>query len=285
MYVAHGRSLIASLLLAAGFAWSGAAEAKVEECNNCSISQMEEVAYLALDNAPVPYNEVIYFVDMQGGNVGKFELFKDYLNVEEACVPSPIEVTFGCVEFRWVDNLPVEQQVRDYIILIRQLGATPIFLPASADLPQNGYELVQYPQKQDAVSQYLTTTNAQQVQEAWNALSFLGISVPAPVTVTVRMPDGSTATYVWSPETKKFSLVKGSVRDSAGNRVPETPADVAGGVGTSLEYDFTSNPEDLWAFLDRMNMLGIPVTGPNTGRMVCSSQATGERVTVTCTSQ
>ena len=80
------------------------------------------------------------------------------------------------------------------------------------------------------------------------------------------MPDGGTALFTYNHTTQTWERVKGQTRDSNNNIVPETAADVSGGPGNSVTYMFGESDSDMIAFIQRLNRLGVRITGPFRGR-------------------
>lgn len=90
----------------------------------------------------------------------------------------------------------------------------------------------------------------------------------------------------YNPETERYERVKGETKDPSGNTVPETREDVAGGQGTATYYDFTNDQDSLIGWLQRLQALGIPVTGPigDSGDITfkCSSKFEDGRWKIRC---
>lgn len=155
------------------------------------------------------------------------------------------------------------------------------------NLPSNAYDAVQYPEKAYNLGVALGYTavgllnDIRVIAAAVNPIPGFN---PSAITITIRVnfPDGSKSLYTYNPVTKVYERVKGESRDSNGNRIPETPQDVSGGVGSSIQYDFTGNDGNLADFLIRMSMLGVPITGPMSDQMVCTTTVEGGNTVVRC---
>ena len=173
-------------------------------------------------------------------------------------------------------SLPTEQAVVNYVVFVKQNAQREVVIGGPGSMPNNAYELVEYPQMSATVGAYIKDSGGGLVQDFVNFLAgvnpFRGFN-PDKITMTVsaKLSDGSRALYIYNNTTKTWDRVKNQTKDSSGNVVPETVNDVSGGVGYTTVYVF-NNLEDMVGFIDRMQMLGVPITGPigNVGRpMVC----------------
>jgi len=217
-------------LALSGFLGVDTATATTVDCVGCTYAEMEQRAFSeASGEGPVPFSEVRYYINRSTGLVGKFVLYREYLNPEFQCVPNPYEVPIGCVTFGMAEPQDVEPVVQNFANYIQAMSVANVPIISDPNMPNDGYELVQYPQMQEAVGAYLQGTQAMFKQEFWNLSTYITGFSAFEVVVNVRISDGSTATYRWDYGTMKFVFVKGSARDKLGNRIPETVIDVAGG--------------------------------------------------------
>lgn len=266
------------------------AHAGTANCDNCSAEEVEFTVYSALENNPVPSSDILYVVDVPGGTARKFQLERMYDNGGDPgwCSQPMDEVPLECVPFSYFDELPVEPQVGTYVYYMQAFQQQQtVYLPGVGDVPYNGYEAVQYPNKSDNVGTYLKNNGpglGQAVLDFFETFTVIPYFNAGALKLTYRVnfADGGSALYTWNQDLKKFERVKGQTYDASGNVVPETTSDVSGGVGSTIEYDFTNDGESLMEFIIRMEMLGVPITGPMGNRLVCSGRDEGGRVVVTC---
>lgn len=174
-------------------------------------------------------------------------------------------------------DMPVEQAVINFAQFAVAKKDSPVQLIDTDALPGNAYELVEYPQLQATVGNYLKEHGIGYFQDMLTYIgavgSVVGFDVKAfDLTIRVHMPDGSSALFIYNHTTQTWEMVENSARDASNNIVPETVEDVSGGPGHTIIYQF-DNVNDLANFLDRMQMLGVQITGPigsNPGRpLVC----------------
>jgi len=273
---------VASVLLATLF--TANAQAEVLSCDGCTSQQMWDkgsakvLATAFRDPHPPVYvtnfhNNTVIKV-MYGHNVNQnFDWENDIFEA-------------------WAINSSVEPSVTQLVSTIHSLmPGTVVYLPANSSgamtarsaatqlqdypYPTSAYEAVSNPSKDLQVHNYLVDSWAGFRQGMVSTLAaFNPIAGFNPnsvqVTAEVRFVDGSTALYAFDGATKLWTRIKGQSRDSHGNIVPETAADVAG--GGVREYNFGSGGADLDNFLARMNQLGIVVDlGVGTGATVGSA--------------
>lgn len=174
-------------------------------------------------------------------------------------------------------EMPVEQAVTNFAKFAVAKRNSPVRLVDTNALPGNAYELVEYPQLQATVGNYLKEHGIGYFQDMLTYIGAMGSIVGFDIksldlTIRVHMPDGSSALFIYNHTTQTWEMVQNSARDSSNNIVPETIEDVSSGPGHTMIYQF-NNVQDLASFLDRMQMLGVRITGPvgsNPGRpMVC----------------
>lgn len=184
-------------------------------------------------------------------------------------------------------SMPVEQAVQDYVNYVKQNRNTTVVLGPGQGYPNNGYELVEYPQMNPAVNDYLINHASSIVNDIKRFLNALGPSLQFdasifPMTVLVVMSDGSTALFQWNKDFGRWDRVKGQTKDSSGNIVPETLAEVAP-PGTTTVYYFGGNMTNYIYLISRLHMLGVTfrgdagsagqplvcVTDPETGQVIC----------------
>lgn len=179
--------------------------------------------------------------------------------------------------------LAVEPAITSYVRYVAANSDKTVVLSPRTDFPQNGYELIQFPQTAETVGRSIKNGTLGGVQDFLNFLSainpFTGFD-PSKMSMTIRvvMSDGSTALFIYDNVRQTWVPVRGEVRDSNGNRIPESPADVTGGIGKTVIYDFTGSNENLINFLYQMQLFGIPVTGDVGERrgVACSTDWTGK---------
>lgn len=255
------RQALAGLMLMATFS----ANAGTLFCDNCTSTQKKAVAKAASPGTQ-------YVVDRINGTVSKYD-------VEVTCTDAPPSVCKGTFP------LTVESQVVNYVNFVIAHPSASVSLPNSGNLPNDGYEDVEFPQLSQNVGSYIKNSGTGLIQDFLNFLGsvnpFTGFDPSAmQMTITVHYPDGSTSMYTYDHITQTWVRVKGQTRDANNNPVPETPSDVSGGVGSSIEYNFTGDSSDLASFLYRMEQFGIPVTGPVGGTFImCWTDSNGTHCT------
>lgn len=273
---------------------AAAQEKKVEICNGCTYADMEQKAYSAAERARPPYDAIHYYVNPQNGLVGKFSVINESFGSPKQCPPSNYPKP-ECQGIPLVDVMTVEALAVEFGSVVRNIRAMSITVPSSLNTyPDDAYDFARYPQMREAAVNYVYA-QAVSVQDRATITSMLagvlGLSTSQPVvTVTGRLPNGSTFVAAWDNTLKKFVYQKGTLKDRSGNSVPESTDAVAGGDGQTIIYDFTLNPADRFDFVDWVNGLGVPVTGPiSSTKIQCTSTVTrstsGETiVTVSCKS-
>lgn len=245
------RIFIGLVLLSVGFT----ASAATVSCNNCSIAQKEAAA-----KATAP--GYTYVVDMNNATAAKYYVEKDCEGGRE------------CVKY--VTAMSVEPAVTNYVKSVKANTNKQITIGSDTNFPQNAYEAVQYPQLSANVGNYIKASGTGFIQDFINLLTAVNpISGFNPgaisMTIVVNLADGSKVMMVYDHTTQTWTRVKGQTRDTNNNIVPETAADVSGGPGSTITYDFTNHGDNLINFIDRLNMLGVPMTGQYNGRpgIVC----------------
>lgn len=271
-----------------------AQEKRILICDGCSIVDMEQRAYTAAENARPPYDAIHYYVNPQNGLVGKFNVINESLGNPKLCPPTNFP-TPECQGIPLVDFLTAEPLAVEFGSVVRTLRAMSIAVPTSLNsIPNNAYDFARYPQMREAAVSYVYSQaiTVQYQQTIINMLAgVVGANVGEPlITVKATLPDGATFVAACDNVLKKFVYQKGTLKDRSGNSVPESSDSVTGGEGQTIIYDFTQYPNDRFDFLDWINGLGVPVTGPiSSTRIKCTSTVTrsssGETtVTVTCKS-
>lgn len=273
---------------------AAAQEKRVEICNGCSYADMEQRAYTAAERARPPYDAIHYYVNPNNGFVGKFNVINESLGNPKLCPPTNFP-TPECQGIPLVDVLTAEPLAVEFGSVVRNIRAMSITVPTSLNnVPNDGYDFARYPQMREAAVNhvYSQAVSVQNQQTIINMLAgVVGINAGQPlVTVTATLPDGSTFIAAWDNTLKKFVYQKGTLKDRSGNPVPESSDAVAGGEGQTIIYDFAAHPSDRFDFIDWVNGLGVPVTGPiSSTKIQCTSTVTrsssGETiVTVRCKS-
>lgn len=265
------------------------------QCVGCTPQQMQLKLFQFVNSLPVPSRGEVYFINTSNDLVRKWSYNKYYQ--QGMCDPRMGPAT-GCLADVDTRELPVEAAVQTYVELVRayngqreHLTYDPILGFPPGAYPQDGYDLMQHPTKQDLVGKFLRETQYGLVQDLRNLVAMvtpLGWFTPQflNMRIVAVTADGSTHVYVYNPQLDRFEFQPKESKDPKGNRIPETTADVAGTPGSVIVYDFTNAPETLIDFLARMEALGIPVTGPigdvEETKLACSSRIEGDRTIVQC---
>jgi hypothetical protein len=170
----------------------------------------------------------------------------------------------GCTKY--ADLMTTETAVKNYVNFVKTYAQSQLDLASSTSFPNNGYEMVQYPQLATNVGSYIKSHGYGLVQDFLNFLSAVnpisGFNPPS-MTLRVHLADGSTALFVYDHVTQTWVRVKGQTKDANGNTIPETAADASGGAGSTIVYTFYTNPNNLYDFLNRLGQLGVPISNPN----------------------
>jgi hypothetical protein len=269
------------------------AKASTVRCDNCTSDQVEEQVWWQLEQLPAAAQDIVYVVNVPAGSVRKFRIAKTYENGGDprTCSQPMDEVPLECIVFPSTEELAPEDAIVTYMAFmqVHAASATPeeIWLNPADNFPDNAYEAVQYPVLSENVGTYLKSGGWGYVNDLIYLESVVNL-IPGfnpeniKLTLRVNYAEGGSGLYVYNHVTKTFERVKGENRDTSGNKVPETPADVSGGAGSSVEYEFENDTESLSEFIMRMDMLGVPITGPMSDTLVCTGYVKDGAVYVTC---
>lgn len=225
------------------------ASAKTAVCNTCTTDSdyKARAKLLATQGGGVGPH---YVVNSATGVTKKYTAFWDYGEVTRVIMTEK----------------PVEASVNDYVRFVMQSSGRSISINLREDLPENGYELMEFPQLQRNTGTYINDTGVGFMQGYFNVIGAVGSvfgfnAGGLSITVKVVMPDGSNALYTYNHTTMTWVLVPGTIKDGSGNYIPRTREDFAGGPGETTVYYFY-NPNDLANFLALAANMGIPITGP-----------------------
>lgn len=259
-------------------------------CDGCTSTGEATKAESVLAGSSTPLTELVYVVNRTTGTARKFTVQRTWpagYN-SQACNVIRDEIPAYCLPVITTTEYAVESEIATFVALVKTYNDDEIALPAGQIFPRNAYEAVQYPDLSSNVGTYIKDGGIGFVKDFLDFLSivnpFSGFS-PGGINLTVRVKfeDGGYALFVYNQTTKTFERVKGHAVDASGNVVPEGVEDVAGGnIGNTREYVFANDPESLSEFLMRMSMLGVPITGPVSGKVVCTSRIANGRVSVYC---
>ncbi len=100
--------------------------------------------------------------------------------------------------------------------------------------------------------------------QSWVANFIRASPVNTQTSIRFRFADGSSAIWHYSSHNERWEPDWSTFEDSDGNPIPHTSNDVSPGMG----FDFSGAAPgelNLQQFFDRMNMFGIPITGPGGG--------------------
>lgn len=271
------KTLLIVLLLILHHAAFGAGFDSVP-CNGCSSQAMAEAAKSRLLQMPV--GSSIYVHSMTTGEVNKYTIF-----AERDLIPGQI-VYFA-------EPLPVEQWAIDFVADLHDAwllsGGTMKFsftASVQGELPTSAFEVVGSTSARNAISDHLggswpgALAGFASVGRLINPVNWFR-SPDVKLTIVVHFPDGSKATFEYNFDFKSWEYVEDSAIDSNNNIIPETVLDFSGGDGNSREFNFSGgSSSDLTNFLQRAALLGIPITGPSSGRIIACVTAGG---VTTCT--
>ncbi|QSX78079.1 hypothetical protein [Agrilutibacter solisilvae] len=171
-----------------------------------------------------------------------------------------------------------EPAVRDYFNRIAQGSERYVSINGNL-FPQDGYEMLEFPQLQSNINLYLRDSGTIYFADMWNFVTSVApFDLEIQKTVLWTMPDGSTSLYVYDKATMTWKLVPETTKDSEGNRIPDTLQSVAGGAGSTMIYTF-QDPNNWRNFTVRIVDLGASVQGTVTvGRIItvsCSQTTQG----------
>jgi hypothetical protein len=250
------------------------ANATTIECKGCDAGYREALAQTAGDG-------VHYVVDTSVNVVEKFF-------VETKCEYDRESHTRICTS----DVVASEPEaiVASYVREAHFAMKDNITLNANGGggLPYGVYEDMTNPSRHSFFIEYVAQTwearavrlndYLRQISGAIPPLSFSPHDVAS--VLTVVFVDGSQAIYRVDRNLGRWERVPGTERDSQGNVVVANAGDFTLDGGGELVFEFTTDTEglgswqrDLQHFLDTAAMLGIPVTGAPTRRLVCISVA------------
>lgn len=247
------------------------AAAKTAVCNACATDY--------------DYSSRARTVALQGGGVGPHYIVNSLSGVTKKYTAFWKDLGEGVTSVV-VTEKPVESSVTNFVNFVKQKNGSLISINLREDLPENAYELIEFPQLQRNAGAYIKETGVGFTQDLLTYLnavgSLVGFSANAiSITVKIVMPDSSTALYVYNHTTQTWDRVPGQTKDASGNFIPETKEGFSGGPGSITAYYFY-NPNDLVNFLNRARDLGIPITGPvgnigsvSTGGVTIVCQGTG----------
>ncbi|MGY8564877.1 hypothetical protein L0938_15810 [Paracidovorax citrulli] len=185
----------------------------------------------------------------------------------------------------WAVHLPVDPTIIQFIANVNSIvGNLNVYIPSSSaaeassspnarelayasndDYPHSAYDVVSSSAQDLKVAYWLASgwTGARQaVINAMNQVLPVNGFYPLQLTwvITVNFTDGTFAKYSWDAATVNFKRISRTARDTNGNIIPETKADVA--AGGYQEYVFSSGgggagPDE---FLARLTQMGVPIS-------------------------
>ncbi|MCD9085600.1 hypothetical protein [Stenotrophomonas sp. SY1] len=280
------------LLAAAGWLFSLQANAQdtLQVCDGCSSSYINTIVWHDTNAEQAPFWGYKYYVNRQTGEVLKFLTSKENDAPSITCTPA---TPWGCQDIITIVPETPEPEFHDYGIKAQQAWGSVIEISPGPGIPNNAYEFVQFPQAREVTMAQAHTKAAvlTVVTQSLRGLvdKYILSLPPKVVSVTLKLPDGSRVIAIMDPVTERFAHEPNTVRDRAGNFVPESPAKIAGGLGQTTYYDFQNNPDDRFRFINWVSSLGASVNGSSGHvRQRCTESAdsseTGVNVTITCTS-
>ncbi|AAM36367.1 hypothetical protein XAC1497 [Xanthomonas citri pv. citri str. 306] len=290
----HWRDMRTKLgvLIVAAMAICGQAKAQVA-CDGCSAAEMfaqgqSLVTKVAYRSAHPP----VYITNIQDGTVIKVmyghnvnQNFNWETDVFRAWgINSPLEPQVG----QFISAIHAQMPPGGQVVLGSSAAATSasrsrISAAAAADYPQSAYEAIASPSYDVVIHNRVEGSLAGAINSYQQGLLAMPLikgfnAAAVPISVRVVFADGTTARYIWKPETKMWTRIPGTARDNFNNIIPETVQDITG--GGYREYVFgQGSSNDLTQFTARLTHMGVPVgTAGGTGNRVkigCSSVNNG----------
>lgn len=107
-----------------------------------------------------------------------------------------------------------------------------------------------------------------------NFINVLPVNLEA--VIRMKFPDGSLGQWDYNAFTERWEANFATFHDSDGNPIPMTPSDMTG-----RAYLFSGQApgqENLDRFLQRAQLLGIPITGPGGGSIPTKCEMVGDRL-------
>lgn len=262
------KGTVLSLLIGAAFS-SSPADALTRQCENCTVPQMDIVATENL--YAMQYFGPLYIVNIEDGVARKYIFATD--STEETDPEfDPINV--------WAEPVPVEAEIATSIqqagVLAQNMQDWVIRNPDRNDLPVDAHQALNQSNFDEEISNYLASMSS---HHATNQIADLLLRIgPVPffnpqelfVNIQFIYQDGSRATYAWNPVLEDYKRIPNTSRDSNGNLIPETSADIDAGGIINYVFDYEvpeHNQDDYDDMLGRLYNLGVPIqfVGSSTG--------------------
>lgn len=242
---------------------SSNASAITKQCDRCSATDMEQVAYESLTQ--MRWEGPLYVVDGRGGVVRKYEYRS---NQGPDWNPE-----FDLLE-QWPQEVATEQLVITGVAKAAASlfeGRVPeqvIVNPGANDMPEDSYQALTNDGYDLKVDRYIKTMiGSEQYMNRFaqflNEINGVGAFNPNAITVRVELiyQDGSRAMYTFNLSTGQYERSELSTRDSAGHLIPETKDAMLG-----KTYDFENAAlgdaralDDLADLADRARDFGFTV--------------------------
>ncbi|HVJ61240.1 MAG TPA: hypothetical protein VM555_00815 [Tahibacter sp.] len=253
--------------------------AKSIACNACTYEQREAAAIGQGTGAR-------YVHDLRFGAIHKFIVERE---------PAPGgRFTYSALEYSvetdLVDSFGKLKALYDAnggSLAVNLNGDLPAQSAGSAGRSLSAYDAVDPGAYQNAVADYLaadwysglTSGSYQIIYGAIYAFRIMDFANGPQLTFEVEFPDGSKMVFKFELATKKWVYVKGSARDSNGNNIPDSRADVVRVSEGTQRYlfDGPNGDQNRERAMERFQQLGIPMAGGRVWACV-QTPATG----VTC---
>lgn len=261
------------LLLAGSFIFARDALAITEQCEGCTVEQMDQIAESKLFH--IQQYGPLYIVNLRGNLVRKYE-FRS--NVTEETNPE-----FDPIHY-WVEPVSVEpyivQGINDVHVLVRQAPEVLVVNPGRTDLPNDAHEALLRSDLSGNLDRYAKEMTNQSLYDA--IADRLGIIPQNPffnpeglrAPIKVYFQDGSSLILSYDKTTRQYKPVPGSHRDSKGHVIPLRREDVS---PSEFRFD-TEDPnerDDFNDMVERLNRLGVPIVNVSHG-------STGARYAISC---
>lgn len=247
-----GTAFVALLLLLA----AKSATANTLMCHSCTDIQMWAMAtehlYYIQTNGPY------HIVDLDRGVIHKYT-YRNNITPEFNPEFDPFE--------QWTELAPVDPQlvaavagVQQEIVTMKREEADVLHIPSNPNLPSDAYETLINSASEQALINYITEENKYSVMfNNWFDqfdIPFFNedfIWYPQPI----EYPSGDTAIYQYNTATMKWERAAGSLRDAAGNRIPETGPQVNGDGYREYEFVDPSDPQIYEALTNLIDFAGL----------------------------
>lgn len=235
---------------------ASSANANTVMCHSCTDPQMNAMAFDHLGRIRMygPH----YFVDLDRGVIRKY-IYRDNMTPE-------FDPEYDAFE-AWVELAPVEPQLvtavtgaTQELVMMKGEARNVLTIPSRPDLPSDGYESVMNTAMENALRNYITNNNKYYIMFAsWFEpfdIPFFNesyMSYPQPI----EYASGDTAVYRYNKDSMKWERVPNTLKDAAGNSIPETAVAVGG--GGYQEYDFpdTGDPQVLESMNNLIHYAGV----------------------------